>query len=99
MHLISPLLIEIQEKYNRKPGTYQHGRAIHVSPGKSISFKDICISPSNKQTTKTGAKRRLIPEVDNSDSRKRLFQVMRQHWMFVRRKDQRKNQKRRKKEM
>lgn len=57
----------MQEECNKKPRSYWHGRALYVSTGKSISFENIFVSPSNQQTTKTGTKRRLIPAVDNSD--------------------------------
>ncbi len=71
-HLVSPLLmeklVEMREASNIKPGPSRRGRAIQVSPGKSVSFGDIGAGPSGRQTKKTGAKRKLRVSEFDSDS-------------------------------
>ena len=71
-HLVSPMLMEklaeMRAASCKKPGPARRGRAIKVSPGKSVSFRDIDVGSSGQQTKKTGVKRKLRVSPPESDS-------------------------------
>ena len=59
----------MREASTNKPGPARRGRAIHVSPGKSVALGDIGAGHSGQQTKKTSAKRKLkLPESDSEEN-------------------------------
>lgn len=66
--------MEMREASASKPGPSLRGRAIHVSPGKSVSFREIGAGSSGTQTKKSGVTRKI--RVHKSDSESSLEETL-----------------------
>lgn len=71
-HLVNSMVLqrltELREASAKKPGSIQRGKAVLVSPGKSVSMDDIAAGPSGYKSQSKGSAKRKLPIESSDDS-------------------------------